>query len=240
MRAQVRRATRAHKVRRGPAANAAHPYRREPLARRVRPGLPVPRGTPARRRRLASSLGRIPLVARRARSWLDLSARVARPTERNAQRPARRRPVSASVGDLTTRSEEANAGPRVQRLLLGSITWLTLARNYEAQLPRRSLQKKAPPQGWGEGLTGWRGSQGIEGSPATAKAVSRKCSNRGQPGSPIACGGAACSRTFGSGQAGGSVSKSVSRLDPDLRHFSNVRGHASATTAVGAGRAGPD
>jgi hypothetical protein len=97
---KVRRARLADKALLDPAASAARPERRAPLVLQGRRAQQVRRVIPARRQQFALSPARTPFAVRTTRCWPVWFVRVARPTERNAQPPARRQPACVSVGNV--------------------------------------------------------------------------------------------------------------------------------------------
>jgi hypothetical protein len=97
---RVRRAKPVAKAQSAPPAIADRPARRAPLARLARQDRQARRATPGRLRQFAWSPVPTAFAAETTKSSLVSFARAARPTERNARRLARQRPVSVYGGDL--------------------------------------------------------------------------------------------------------------------------------------------
>jgi hypothetical protein len=128
---RVRRARLADKALPDPAASAARQERRDPLVQQGRRAQQV---IPARRQQFALSPAWTPFAVRTTRCWPVWFVRWARPTERNAQRPARRQPACVYVG---------NVKPNLVALLLAAAA-ITISKERTVPTPFASFSRSQP------------------------------------------------------------------------------------------------
>jgi hypothetical protein len=131
---RARRARLADKALLDPVASAVRPERRDPLVQQGRRAQQVRRVIPARRQQFALSPAWTPFAVRTTRCWPVWFVRWARPTERNAQRPARRQPACVYVG---------NVKPNLVALLLAAAA-ITISKERTVPTPFASFSRSQP------------------------------------------------------------------------------------------------